>query len=435
MIWNPYTKEIVIDENHTALYNYVNDSALFLSNQLFDIVSPYLQKNSFGTIKSKHPQLYDSLLNNGFILTFPNDDGWVHKLLNKKLSSKKTYRLTINPTLDCNLRCWYCYQNHTKNCYMNSEVQSSALRFAESKISDNELETFRLSFFGGEPLIRVNSISLPIAEKVNILCQRYNKKLFLHFTTNGVLLSDSIIERIKAICTDTSLQIPFDGGREYHNITKKSSVGAGMYDVTLNNIYKAAKKGLYINVRCNYTLKNIDSFEELVSTIRENTKEYKHLISFSLQKVWQEKPSIELDEKAKRISNIINEDITNSSAFSLGLPASFCYADYEESLVINYDGALYKCTARDFTKENKIGDLASDGSLNIYSDKYKQNKRYNKECQTCSILPICTICTQARVEALRKDVCPVEITEDDKQRQIVTRFQTIYGKSLIRQEK
>lgn len=27
-----------------------------------------------------------------------------------RLKSDKSVRITVNPTLDCNLKCWYCYE-------------------------------------------------------------------------------------------------------------------------------------------------------------------------------------------------------------------------------------------------------------------------------------------------------------------------------------
>lgn len=112
------------------------------------------------------------------------------------------------------------------------------------------------------------------------------------------------------------------------------------------------------------------------------------------------------------------------------LPPTFCYADYENSLLVNWDGSLYKCTARDFVQENRIGVLAANGDISIQSDRYSLKKRYKEACRNCSILPICTICVQARCEAADMNCCPVVMSEEDKQRQIRNRFHAIYGQAL-----
>lgn len=300
MTWNPYSKIFSLPPDRSALYNYVNDAAVILSQQLSAIIEPLIQARNFPEIERKHPHLYQNLLDNGFIIDQSEDDsGWVLDLLHQKLQSRTVFRLTINPTLDCNLRCWYCYQTHTKNCYMSPETQDAVLKFAEARIADEALESFRLSFFGGEPLLKAWKIALPLAEKMSGLCEKYGKRFLLHLTTNGVLLSGPVLGRIKATCPEARLQIPFDGGRHFHNQTKKNGRGVDVYGITLQHIQDAVELGLQVNVRCNYTLENIDSFEELIAEVRARTLGKEGLVSFSLQRVWQEEITHELPRKQK----------------------------------------------------------------------------------------------------------------------------------------
>lgn len=429
MIWNPYSQLIPLHSGNRALFNYVNDSAIILNRELMKILMPLLCEENISQIKLKHPQLYQHLCDNDFIIDQQNPTDWVIEILKKKLRSDKIFRLTINPTLDCNLRCWYCYQTHTKNCYMEPGTKDAVIRFAESKIASDKLETFRLSFFGGEPLLRASKIALPIAREIASLCRIHNKKFQLHFTTNGVLLSSYLLKQIKAICPETSFQIPFDGGRHLHNQTKKDLRGVGSYDITLKNLKTAVSLGLRANVRCNYTIENIDSFADLISDIRSSTSGKEHLINISLQRVWQEKPTQELINKCDRIATLIKSGGNNCSVQGKSIPLSFCYADYESSIVINYDGSLYKCTARDFTPPHRIGILLPNGDIDLWTDKYSVGKRYLEVCKSCSILPICTICVQARCEH-SSNQCPVMISEEDKKRQISNRFFAIHGESI-----
>lgn len=113
MIWNPYSQLIPLHSGNQALFNYVNDSAIILTRELMKILMPLLCEENISQIKLKHPQLYQRLCDNDFIIDQQNPTDWVIEILKKKLRSDKIFRLTINPTLDCNLRCWYCYQTHT----------------------------------------------------------------------------------------------------------------------------------------------------------------------------------------------------------------------------------------------------------------------------------------------------------------------------------
>ena len=51
-----------------------------------------------------------------------------------------------------------------------------------------------------------------------------------------------------------------------------------------------------------------------------------------------------------------------------------CYADCENSIVVNYNGDLYKCTAREFSPETREGLLTPDG-------KVEWNERFAKRME------------------------------------------------------
>ncbi|WP_289861928.1 hypothetical protein [uncultured Duncaniella sp.] len=42
--------------------------------------------------------------------------------INKHFNSKQHLNITINPTLDCNLRCWYCYEKHLDGSCMDNDT-------------------------------------------------------------------------------------------------------------------------------------------------------------------------------------------------------------------------------------------------------------------------------------------------------------------------
>ena len=61
----------------------------------------------------KFPDLYASFKNAGFIINADFDELAFIKLQNKRsVFTNKDYHITINPTLDCNLKCWYCSVNY-----------------------------------------------------------------------------------------------------------------------------------------------------------------------------------------------------------------------------------------------------------------------------------------------------------------------------------
>ena len=87
--------------------------------------------------------------------------------------------------------------------------------------------------------------------------------------------------------------------------------------------------------------------------------------------------------------------------------ATRCYADKENSMVINYNGDIFKCTANDFLPELREGRLNPDGSI-TFNNQYqmRMNAKYKLgECLNCAILPICQSCSQDRLRMLKGGEC------------------------------
>ena len=87
---------------------------------------------------------------------------------------------------------------------------------------------------------------------------------------------------------------------------------------------------------------------------------------------------------------------------------STCYADNYNQAVINYDGKVFKCTARDFIDKHSEGVLTKEGIINWKTDKLmdRLNIRIANNCKRCKLLPSCPgICTQNRLESKNEILC------------------------------
>lgn len=404
MKWNKYVTIFKPDQNfpNTILVNYLNGKLINIDNKLAKLID--FDNCNFEYIKNLHPNFYNELINNEFII---NKNIVIEDICTKNLleyyNNQEVVRLTINPTLDCNLRCWYCYENHKKNTTMSQETIDQIIKYLNKNISD-QTKTIQLSFFGGEPLIKYKNVVLPLCKRIKQFTIQNRINLSIAFTTNATLLSPQRIDELQNIHNNIYLQIPFDGSREQHNKTKHFCNSKGSYDIVLNNIkYAIMKDEFEVNIRCNYTLENIESFKDLISEFTE----YKNKTNFyfDFHKVWQEPESAKLQSKYQETLNFL---IRHLGIHHLLIDkSSICYADKHSNIIVNYDGGIFKCTARDFTEENKLGFLDNDG--NIIQPNNKLNNRNNNillsSCRQCKILPICNICSQKKLE-FKDNICP-----------------------------
>ena len=102
-----------------------------------------------------------------------------------------------------------------------------------------------------------------------------------------------------------------------------------------------------------------------------------------------------------------------------------CYADMVNEAVINFDGNVFKCTARDFSTENRCGVLGNDGR--IIWDRSIESRRAIKlsraVCRTCRLLPLCGGgCTQKSIEYTGEDICLEGLSTEDMDKVVMQRF-------------
>jgi hypothetical protein len=427
MKWSLYNFFYELHEDRFVLYNYAVDSVMIITKDVKNIIDLY--KSKIDNLCAIHPDLYNELKNRSYVVRDDIDERVsIMENIRSELNSSKKFDLTINPTLDCNLRCWYCYETLIPDSKITSNTLDSIKYLIENIARKQKLEELNLSFFGGEPLFKTREVILSLINHAKRQCELHGKILNIHFTTNATLLSLDIIKKISLLKLNVSIQVPFDGGRDQHNLTKKINHSIGGYDISLRHVRYALEFGVKVAIRCNYTSKNIGSFQYLIDDISKFPLVCRNRVTFQFQQVWQDIPETSTYKEVDDIRTLLSKNGFDNNLEGQGAIASFCYADFENSIVVNYNGDLFKCTARDFKTENRIGVLLPNGNIQ-YNEKYKTRRDsfFNEECKECVILPICTICSQKRYEYFNKGGCPQSIPEQEKIHQIIYRLKSLYS--------
>ena len=378
------------------LYNSLTNSYIIISSSLYNLFINNI--NSIDTIKNGNEEFYAKLVDNNFIIKDGIDEK--QDYLNSVIESRNStnyYQLIINPTLACNLNCWYCYENHLGNSTMSSMTVSNILKHIIRKVEQDKFKELSLDFFGGEPFLRFNIVK-EILIQVKAISEKYGFKLWVHFTTNATLINKDAFNFLKDY--SPSFQITLDGNRERHNTVRIPINKKPTYDRIVKNIQFLTHQNeiKYILVRINFSAQTIEGLSEILDDF-ENCNKSK--MEFRLFKVWQENSdSIDMNKLLKFIQ------LAQTRHFKVEyLPLHYntyaCYADRVNEAVINYDGNVYKCTGRDFTKEKAEGILMEDGTIQWNEKKINQrmNIHIQQICLNCKLLPSCSkICTQNLME-------------------------------------
>ena len=195
---------------------------------------------------------------------------------------------------------------------------------------------------------------------------------------------------------------------------------------------------MFLTVRLNTTHYNITSYQNVIPEFDCLSEGERAYLKFDVQHVWQDSnyDIKDFDKKQTALRDSLIEKGYDVSSLKR-IDSSRCYADRSNCIVINYNGDLYKCTARDFISSNREGLLTKEGNL-VWNEKYEkrnQIKYGNATCQACYIFPLCHGgCSQSKLDQENTTGCLKGYNHNDKMKFIEDRLDFLL-ESIIKQNK
>ena len=180
---------------------------------------------------------------------------------------------------------------------------------------------------------------------------------------------------------------------------------------------------LFVNVRINCSVDTLNGLNDITKDFESLNNTQRKLLQFNMFKVWQVQEKIEgdLDNSAEHYRDN-GFSVAGKNDISI---FSSCYGDKRYQATLNYNGEIFKCTARDFKDNSGEGVLNHDGTI-TWNERYEKrlnSKFKNKPCMDCRILPLCGGgCTQQALEHGDQEYCVHNFDEEEKTRIIVNRF-------------
>ena len=211
-------------------------------------------------------------------------------LIQEKLSRAKLdesrYTMIIVPTLKCNFRCWYCYENHEHKRMMSAnDLEKIELLVYKIIQTKNNLKTFDIQFFGGEPMIGYNKIVKPTLIFLKPILDAAKIKMTVGITTNGYFFTKENLSFLRSYNLD-NLQITFDGNKQRHNAVRFSHKGEDTFDVILNNVKMALSLKIHVTVRLNISDETCLNVSDFLDSFESVSLPNRQFLLFSIQKVW-----------------------------------------------------------------------------------------------------------------------------------------------------
>lgn len=396
-----YNFFINADDGYILAYNAFSNSLARVEPEKFELIRQILRapaEFSFDTAEKK--KLKKNLLKGYFLIDDRLDEIEILKMRNRiGRFSGEFLGLTIAPTLACNFKCTYCFEDR-KTDTMTTEVEEALIRFVSSRL--DSINSLAVTWFGGEPTLSLDIIDR-LSNRFRDLCEAHKVEFApMSMITNGYRLNKEMAEKLKALNIVTS-QVTLDGPREVHDRRRKLNNGHGTFDAILANI-KEVMDILQIHIRINIDKENVDRVDEIYSVFEEYGFTDKVPFYFgNVQSMTDACSDVStVCFSTREYSSTVIELLKKSRdkglvSYRYPSPAhfGFCGADKLNAYVVAPSGYLYKCWNEiSFEKEHSVGTVFDEDlqpyQINTLTRYLNWDPFENKRCVKCNFMPICS---------------------------------------------
>ncbi len=366
------------------------DSVYFLSglsDKFFKTSAENTQKveallDSMEEHKELFPTFYDKMKRFNFLVDSTKEE---EELLSAKYDASlepHLFRIMVLPTYQCNLRCWYCTQEH-EDYFMGEEIVARIKKLVDRVMEMPEITNVTLSWFGGEPLLCYDTV-VDLCSYVKNACEESGKIFFSDMTTNGTLLDKERIAELTSLGIKT-FQITIDGAKAVHDTVKRLP-SESAFEKVMENIEAIAGTDASCMVRFNYTHKNLNP-EAITNDLKSYlSEEARKKCSFMIYKVWQEDASL---VKQEDVDNLFFK-ASDSGMYTRFATMGKCYADFQNFCCIYPNGKVSKCD--NDNPKNLTSQLNEDGTI-TWSDQITKvpviRPGDGSVCSSCRFFPVC----------------------------------------------
>ena len=189
-------------------------------------------------------------------------------------SNTKIADIMIAPTMDCNARCYYCFESGCHHDKMSIQTADAVVKY----IIDNwNHDLFNINWFGGEPLMAPDIIDY-ISEQLEANAVKFISRI----TTNGYYLTPEIALRAKEKWNTHKIQISIDALNEEYNRIKRyiNDDCDNPFERVIINLENALKLGLTIRVRINFNPLKKDKASQLMEYLQSKFGQYSGFSSY-----------------------------------------------------------------------------------------------------------------------------------------------------------
>lgn len=364
----------LVTKGHSGIiiYNTLYNSLTRLSDEEFEI---------FSKGKMQDGEFTKQLVEQGILVREDSNELEQYNLYtyyaNKYVSEKP--HLTITPTMECNARCFYCYENGVKCGRMNYEKCQDIINFLKTLDCSQGIE---LTWFGGEPLLNQEWM-----DYFSACLEEAGIEYAAYMITNGSKIDDNIIDKMKNIWKIHDIQITLDGCFEEYAIRKAYiDEDETVYYKILKTIGKLADNGINVQIRINVDKKNRKSVLHAVEDIAELFKEKNKVKCYPafLSGISNQMTEREKIDFVKLMIEIAQSKFDVNECLYRLPRVKACYYNQKGAFSIDVNGNVYICEHMLGHEAVALGNVS--GKIDLIERELSGRR---EECQKCVFLPKC----------------------------------------------
>ncbi|MBR2588499.1 MAG: radical SAM protein [Bacilli bacterium] len=311
----------------------------------------------------------------------------------EKLSKEPDLRnLFWETTLRCNAKCKHCGSRAGECDTLKDELTTDEIKKAFKEIAEKiEPSKILINVTGGEPLLR--------KDLFEVMDYAHNELGFRWgITTNGLLINDDIIEKMKQTGLAT-MSISLDGMENTHDEFRGVKGG---FSKTIENIKKLQNdkflKAFQITTVVNKL--NLHELDEMYKLMEDLEVDSWRVINMDPIGRALDNDNLSLDaDDYKYIFNLMQEqnkkskfEITYGCAHYLGMDREysarnygfFCFAGFTVASIL-YNGDIYVCPDVERRKELIQGNVKFDNFADVWFNKFEWFRNLDKlKCEKCA---------------------------------------------------
>ena len=328
------------------------------------------------------------------------------------MRQKKLMQVSLNMTHSCNMKCDYCYGD--EGTYGGPSIMMSeeiALRAVDFLIKENgDAEHFRVTLFGGEPLLNFDLVK-KVIRYVKNEAVKLDKKIHIGLTTNGILLDE---EKGNFLLDEgVEVTISLDDPKEVQDMNRplKNKDGVSSFDLVLPQIRRFAKEAeereRFHGLRATLTGPSIREITKVIDFFEE-FKNSKKIFDIAEYMPGTSRAGIAVtDDDLLKYKDIVKElaklyktnemkDGYNPFAGPMNLLNSKkkkkrpCLSAGVLYLGVSAEGDLFPCHRLVGGKETRLGNIWDGYNRDEWLEKYSRVHVYNSQiCSSCWVRYFC----------------------------------------------